>query len=296
VAAGSAPAAEEAGSRVETAAIAAAVLTGLLIRISASRLKIPWFDEFLAGNLVRHSWPALLPAIRQEAHPPLYYALLKIWCGRFGDGAFAMRSLSVAAGTGAIAVAAAAVREVRGGAAAVATAVMMALSTVQIDQGSEAKPYAVLALFVALVLAGVVRDRRRRTRGSLLALVAAGMACASTHYYGGVAAAAIAVAAIAAADGRKERIRAALLLGAVVAISIVWAAGAVRLDPRAADYIREIWRRVPLWAPLAASTRVALPGWRKPYPTMAGTPLPSVEPREFVAAAVDRPIALVGRS
>jgi len=291
VAAGSAPAAEAAGGRVETVAIVAAVVAGLLIRLSAAHLKIPWFDEFLAGNLVRHSWTTLLPAIRQEAHPPLYYALLKIWCGWFGDGALGMRSLSVVAGTGAIAVAAVAVREVRGGAAAVATAVMMAFSTVQIDQGSEAKPYAVLAFFVALVLAAVVRDRRLRTPGSSLALVAAGMACASTHYYGGVAAAAIAAAALAAADGRKERIRAALLLAAVVAISLVWVAGAVRLDRRAADYIREIWRHVPLWAPFAASTRVALPGWRKPYPPMTGTPLPHVEPRELVAAAVVLAIA-----
>lgn len=284
--ASSAPAAEAAGGRTATVAIVGAVLTGLLIRLSAAHLKVLWFDEFLAGNLVRHSWPTLLPAIRQEAHPPFYYALLKVWCGWFGDGALGMRSLSVVAGTGAIAVAATAVREVGGGAAAAATAVMMALSSVQIDQGSEAKPYAVLAFFVALVLAGVLRDRRLRTRGSLLALVAAGIACASTHYYGGVAAAAIAAAALAAADGRKERLRAALLLAAVVGISVVWVAAAVRLDRRAADYIREIWKRVPLWAPFAASTRVTLPGWRKPYPPMTGTPLPNVEARELVAGAI----------
>jgi len=205
-----------------------------------------------------------------------------------------MRSLSVVAGTGAIAVAARALRAVRGGAAAAAAAVLIAFSAVQVDQGSEAKPYAVLALFIALVLLAVIRDRRFSTGGSLLALLAAGAACASTHFYGGPAAGAIAAAAILSADGRRERLRAALLLGVVLAISAVWLAGAARLDPGAADYIREMWGRVPAWAPFAASTRVAMPGWRNPYPEMAGTVLPHVRPLEILGLAIVLVIAAVG--
>jgi len=273
-------------------AVAAAVLAGLLLRVLAAREKILWFDEFLAGNLVRHSWRTLLPAIRAEAHPPLYYALLKLWCGVFGDGALGMRSLSVAAGTGAVAVAAGAVREARGSAAAAAAAVLTALSTVQIDQASEAKPYGLLALTLALLLAAVLRDRRVANGGSLAAMLAAGAACASVHFYGGAAAGAIALAAIVSSPARRDRFRAFLLLAAVAGVSAVWLAGAFRLDPGAADYIRFMWGRVPVWAPLAASTRVALPGWRKPYPYMDGRILPHFEPREVVAAAVVLAIVL----
>jgi len=256
------------------------------VRVVAAREKIPWFDEFLAGNLVRHSWRALFPAIRVEAHPPLYYALLKLWCTFFGDGAFGMRTLSVVAGTAAVALLAGTVRRVRGGAAAATAAVLAGFSTVQIDQSSDAKPYAVLALAIVLLVGAVLRDRRVGSRGSFGMLLAAGVTAASVHFYGGAAAGAIALAAIVTASGRRERARSALLLAAVLATSAVWLSAAVHLDRGAADYIRKLWGRVPVWAPLAASTRVALPGWRRPYVAMAGRILPHLEMREFVGAAI----------
>ena len=266
--------------------VAGAIVAGLLIRVSAATVKILWFDEFLAGNLVRRSWSALLPAVRQEAHPPLYYVLLKLWCSFLGDGPLGLKSLSVVAGAAAVAVTAAAVRRAFGAVAAAAAAVLVALSTVQIDQGSEAKPYGLLAFLVALTVWTVIHDRRAGTAGTLAAMLAAGAACASAHFYGGVAAGAIACAAVVTAPERRSRSRAVLLLAAVVTLSAVWLAGAFRLDPRAADYIRKIWGRVPIWAPFLASSRVVLPGWRKPYPPMNGRILPRIEPREIVAAAV----------
>ncbi|HET9796082.1 MAG TPA: hypothetical protein VFS34_16660, partial [Thermoanaerobaculia bacterium] len=157
---------------------------------------------------------------------------------------------------------------------------------VQIDQSSDAKPYAVLALSIALLVSAVLRDRRIGSAGSFAALLAAGVAAASVHFYGGAAAGAIAAAAILASAGRRDRVRAAVLLVTVLGTSAVWLAGAVRLDRGAADYLREMWGRVPLWAPFAASTRVALPGWRKPYPTMDGRVLPFVQAREVAGVAV----------
>ena len=290
-----APAAEPrpAPSRGYGAALGAIVLAGIALRVFAAREKILWFDEFLAGNLVRHPWRELLSAVRAEAHPPLYFALLKAWTGLFGDGPLGLRSLSVVAGTAAVVVVADAVRRARGEAAALAAAVLVAFSTVQLDQASEAKPYAVLAFFTALVIRAVVRDREDPSGGSLAALLAAGAALASTHFYGGVAAGAIALSAALWASGRRERGRAFLLLAMVLAVSAAWLAAAWKMPAGAADYIRDMWKGVPAWAPLAASTRVALPGWRKPYPSMNGKILPGVEPREIVAAAVVAVILLV---
>jgi len=283
-----APAAEgrPAPSRGYGAALGAIVLAALALRVFAAREKILWFDEFLAGNLVRHPWRELLSAVRAEAHPPLYFALLKAWTGIFGDGPLGMRSLSVAAGTAAVAVVADAVRRARGESAALAAAVLVAFSTVQLDQASEAKPYAVLAFFTALLVRTVIRDREAPSGGSLAASIAAGAALASTHFYGGVAAGAIALSAAVWAAGRRERGRAFLVFVVVLAVSAVWLAAAWRMPAGAADYIRDMWKGVPAWAPLAASTRVALPGWRKPYPSMNGKILPGVEPREIFAAAV----------
>jgi len=294
VAAANAPAAD-AGSRSSSAgfdaALVAVVFVALLIRIFAARGKILWFDEFLSANLIRRAWSGLFPAIRAEAHPPFYFALLKLWCSIFGDGSLGMKSLSVLAGTSAVVVVADAVRRVRGEAAALAAAVLIGLSTVQIDQASEAKPYALLAFFVALLIWSVVRDRERRSVGSLASVLAVGAACASTHFYGGACTVALALCAIISAGDRRARVGASALFVTGLIVSAIWLPGAFRMDPRAADYIRQMWGGVPGWAPFLASTRVALPGWRKPYPTMAGTILPDLAPREIAAAAA---VVLIG--
>jgi hypothetical protein len=288
VAAVGAPEADRRGapSRGYAAALGAIVLAALLLRFFAARQKILWFDEFLSGNLIRHPWGGLLAAVRVEAHPPLYYILLKLWCGLFGDGPLGMKLLSIVAGTAAVVVLADTVRRVRGESAALAAAALVAFSTVQLDQASEAKGYAVLAFFTALLLRTVIRDREEPSPGSFAGVLVAGAALASTHFYGGVAAAAIAASAAVASADRRERGRALALFFAVLGLSALWLGAAWRLPAGAADYIREIWSGVPKWAPLAASTRVALPGYRMPYPPMRGSILPEISRREVVAAAV----------
>ena len=275
-------------------ALAGAVAAALLLRVLAARAKVLWFDEFLSANLIRHSWRELLPAVRREAHPPLYFALLKVWCGFFGDGPLGLKSLSIAAGTGAIFVVAGAVRRAKGEMAALAAALLMALSTVQIDQASDAKPYAVLAFFLALVLAVTGRMRDEASPASFAAALAAGAACASVHFYGGAAALAIALAAVWTARDRDGRLRAVALSGTVLLASCAWLPAALALPSGASDYIRDMWGRVPWWSPLVASTRVSLPGWRKPYPPMAGTMLPLLEPREWAGALVVLAIGALG--
>ena len=296
-----APAAEgrEAPSRGYSAALGAIVLAALLLRFFAARRKVLWFDEFLSANLSRRPWGDLLASVRAEAHPPLYFALLKLWCGLFGDGPLGMKSLSIVAGTAAVAVLADTVRRVRGESAALAAAALVAFSSVQLDQASEAKGYALLAFFAALLLRTVIRDREEPSAGSLAGVLVAGAALASTHFYGGVAAAGIAASAAVASADRRERGRALALFLGVLGLSALWLGAAWRLPAGAADYIREIWSGVPKWAPLAASTRVALPGYRNPYPPMRGSILPEVSARDVVSAAVVLAVfvgALVGRA
>ncbi len=267
------------------------VLLALAIRVQAARVKVLWFDEFLAANLIRHPWSELLPAVRREAHPPLYFVLLKLWCALFGDGPIGMKSLSVVAGTAAVIFVAAALRRSLGKTAALGAAVLVALSTVQIDQASDAKPYAVLALFLSLLLWSLAPGSRRQSSAAFAVPLAAGVACASTHFYGSVAAAAIALCALFSARDRDGRLRAAALLISVLLASALWLPAAFALPAGASDYIREMWGGVPWWSPMAASTRVALPGWRKPYPTMAGTMLPAIEPREVAGALLALAVA-----
>ena len=269
--------------------VAGAAAAGLVLRVLAARRKVLWFDEFLSANLIRHRWRDLLPAIRVEAHPPLYFVMLKAWCAIFGDGPAGLKSLSIAAGAAAAALLGDAVRRVRGEAAGIAATILVAFSAVQIDQSSEAKPYAVLAFFLAALLLAAVRDDERRTAGSLLLVLLAGAAAASTHFYGSVAAGAIGLAGVIGGRGASRR-RGAVLLAAVVAVSAIWLVPAFSIPAGAADYIRDMWAGVPPWAPLVVCSRVAFPGWRPPL-GLHGRLLPGVSFREIAAAAVIAAIA-----
>jgi len=178
-----------------------------------------------------------------------------------------------------------AVRRVFGSAAAIAAALLFGLSTVQIDQSTDAKPYALLVLLVvlqiwALVRAGSDPGRRGFFALAILCTVAGG----STHFYGTAAVLAVGLAAAFAAGDARGRARGAAILLAGAAAALVWVPAALRLPRGASDYIREIWGGVPRWAPVLVSTRISLPGWRKPYPPMAGTILPGLSAREIVTA------------
>ena len=60
-------------------------------RLNASCL---WFDEIFSVHAARHSWPELFRfAAADIIHPPLFYALLKIWIGLGGQSVLWLRLL-----------------------------------------------------------------------------------------------------------------------------------------------------------------------------------------------------------
>jgi mannosyltransferase len=71
----------------------AAVATYLLV-MSLSNGQSVWFDEGYSIILAQRPVPELWALTSVDAHPPLYYLLLKAWAGVFGWGEFALRSLS----------------------------------------------------------------------------------------------------------------------------------------------------------------------------------------------------------
>lgn len=281
--------------RAATVAIGAALAAGVLFRIFAVSSKVLWFDEFLTANFARESFGGLLASLRHEAHPPLYFLLMKFWRMAYGDGRIALKSFSLVCGIGAMLLLARLVRRTLGAPAAAMAAVLFGLSAAQIDQATDAKAYGLVVLLVVALLDALSDERPGAGRSVWAALLA--LAAASTHFY--AAAAAIALTAAAALSfGGELRRRAAIAFGAAAAASAFWVQYAVRLPRGAADYIREIWEHVPAWSPAAVSLRIALPGWRHPYPPMLGSALPGLRPVEvlgaigvaaiFIAAAVCR--------
>jgi len=61
-----------------------------------------WFDEGYSILLAKSNWGDLFSLTAVDAHPPLYYAVLKIWGTVFGFSDFALRSLSAVLLSGAV--------------------------------------------------------------------------------------------------------------------------------------------------------------------------------------------------
>jgi mannosyltransferase len=71
----------------------AVIATYLLVMALGSGQSI-WFDEGYSIILAQRPVPELWSLTGIDAHPPLFYLLLKAWGGIFGWGEFALRSLS----------------------------------------------------------------------------------------------------------------------------------------------------------------------------------------------------------
>src|SRR5687768_975843 len=55
-----------------------------------------WFDEIFSLHAAGLAWSEMVPFIAKDLiHPPLFYFLLKVWVGLFGDGLFWVRFLPV---------------------------------------------------------------------------------------------------------------------------------------------------------------------------------------------------------
>ena len=62
-----------------------------------------WLDEAFSAWFSRQSFAYLWHVLpTYEAHPPLFYSLLKLWRMAVGDGHAALRSLSVLIGTASV--------------------------------------------------------------------------------------------------------------------------------------------------------------------------------------------------
>lgn len=71
--------------------VAAAAFAGTLLLSVGQSI---WFDEGYSILLAKSSWQELFALTAVDAHPPLYYALLKIWGSLFGFTELALRSMS----------------------------------------------------------------------------------------------------------------------------------------------------------------------------------------------------------
>ena len=76
--------------------IGALVLVYVALRLWRLTDSCLWFDEIFSVHAAGHDWTGMLRFVAQDlVHPPLFYAVLKVWIGLGGDGLFWLRLLPV---------------------------------------------------------------------------------------------------------------------------------------------------------------------------------------------------------
>jgi hypothetical protein len=206
------------------AAPAAVAAAHLALKLPGAGRQALWLDEAVSVHLAELPLRALLPAVRHDTNPPLYYLLLWAWTRVFGDGEAAARAPSVLASalTGAVLYAVA--RRAGGRFVAAASAFLFLASAANLGFARQARPYALAALFGTLALGALLRLRERPSWAAAWALAAANAGGLLTHYVYALALGGQAVALLAPPRGWAAPRRAVIAHLPVAAAFGGWAA------------------------------------------------------------------------
>lgn len=145
-----------------------------------------WFDELFALHAASHPVAELVRFVRDhDAHPPLFYLLLKGWTQLWGTSERAARALSSLLGVGVIVAAAELARTHLGARPAVLAVAAVVSSPLFLQASTEATRYSLLAVLYLLAAAQALQLSADRARGwwKLAAWVCLLL---YTHYLGAV--------------------------------------------------------------------------------------------------------------
>jgi hypothetical protein len=185
------------------AALAALYAAARLWRLTASCL---WFDEIFSVHAARHTWGALWRFTAADLiHPPLFYALLKLWAAAGGESLQWLRLFPALTAIAALVPFLLLARELRLGAQATALALLLAAANgYLIKYAQELRMYSLLLLLTltSLWLFARLLYSARAPRGLLFALFSADLLLVYTHYYGWLVVAC--EAALVAYAGRRK--------------------------------------------------------------------------------------------
>ncbi|HEX6622794.1 MAG TPA: glycosyltransferase family 39 protein [Pyrinomonadaceae bacterium] len=165
--------------------VVALYVAARLWRLDATCL---WFDELFGVHAARHTWGGMLRFVAADLiHPPLFYALLKIWVAAGGESLLWLRLLPALTSFAAIVPVLLLARGLRLGAKETTLALLlMAANGYLIKYAQEVRMYSLLLLLTlsSLWLFVEFSNAGRKTRGVLLALFAVNLLLVYTHYYG----------------------------------------------------------------------------------------------------------------
>ncbi|HET7488361.1 MAG TPA: glycosyltransferase family 39 protein [Acidimicrobiales bacterium] len=174
-----------AGGSLAPLAVAATAASTVLIGASLvlSRRTPMWLDEAQTMSIARQPLGQVLTALRGDGSPPLYYLLLHLWTGVFGDGDTAGRSLSAVLAVATVPVGVLAAARLYGRRAAVAAALLLVSLPFLHRYATEARMYSLVMLLSAAGILAVHQALERPGRWPLAAVAALTAALALTHYW-----------------------------------------------------------------------------------------------------------------
>jgi hypothetical protein len=174
-----------------------------------------WIDEGLSVGIAHHPFTSIPHLLRQDGSPPLYYMLLHVWMGWFGDGERATHTLSLLFALACIPLAYWVGRSLFGALTGWVCAVIAAVDPFLSYYAQETRMYSLVAALSFVVVGsyvhGVVSGRRRwvPVLGVSLALLL------YTHNWGLFLAVALAVVTLVLA---RHRWREASVAGAMTLV------------------------------------------------------------------------------
>jgi uncharacterized membrane protein len=198
--------------------ISLAFVLARLWRLTSSCL---WFDEIFSVHAARHGWAVLVKfAAADIIHPPLFYALLKMWIAIGGESILWLRLLPFLFSVVTILPFALLCRELNLKSSETNLALLlMAVSGFQIKYAQEVRMYSLLLFLSVVSIWLFVRFLKHSSeRKHLVTLTAINLLLAYTHYYGWVL---IAVEGLIVLIWGRNQILKFLLSAAVLLIAYI---------------------------------------------------------------------------
>jgi uncharacterized membrane protein len=122
-----------------------------------------WHDEAFSALMIRYSWPEMFRRLALDVHPPMYYILLRFWHYIFGDKLLSLRGFSIFFGVLTIWATWLFVKYVfKSEKMALWAALLVAISTFQLQYVTEARMYTMGAFFSVLGAYFLVRALREQ--------------------------------------------------------------------------------------------------------------------------------------
>ncbi|MDQ3805803.1 MAG: glycosyltransferase family 39 protein, partial [Acidobacteriota bacterium] len=210
------------GRALPVAALVALYAAARLWRLNGSCL---WFDEVFGVHAARHPWGELWRFVAADLiHPPLFYALLKLWVAAGGESLLWLRLFPVLTATAYVVPFLLLARELRltGGEARLAL-LLAAANGFLIKYAQEVRMYSLLLLLTLTSLWLFARyiNAGRAPKWILLALFLVNLLLVYTHYYGWLVV--LSEAAFLALKARGRLAPFALTAAALAACFAPWA-------------------------------------------------------------------------